>query len=79
MACCSTPPNTTGLDGVELVIMIIATFGQAVSGQGPCLNIVSMLIVWRLIVSVLVSYFKACGSTEREPISLESGSEVTTP
>ncbi|KAH0835630.1 major facilitator superfamily domain-containing protein [Lanmaoa asiatica] len=38
--------------GVELVIMIVATFGQAVSGQGPGLNIVYILIVWRVILGV---------------------------
>ncbi|KAG8215781.1 major facilitator superfamily domain-containing protein [Butyriboletus roseoflavus] len=38
--------------GVELIIMTVATFGQAVSGQGPGLNIVYMLIVWRVIMGV---------------------------
>ena len=35
--------------------MVVATFGQAISGQGPVLNIVYILIVWRFVVSVLDS------------------------
>jgi hypothetical protein len=33
------------------MIMIIATFGQALSGQAPAVGIVGVLIVWRFIVS----------------------------
>lgn len=50
------PLTIIGPDGIELVIMIVATFGQAVSGRGPGLNVVSILIVWRVIVSVLYSF-----------------------
>lgn len=33
------------------MIMIIATFGQALSGQAPAVGIIGALIVWRFIVS----------------------------
>ena len=33
------------------MIMIIATFGQALSGQAPAVGIVGVIIVWRFIVS----------------------------
>lgn len=39
------------LDGVELMIIIIATFGQALSGQAPAIHIIGVLVVWRFIVS----------------------------
>ncbi|KAG9312574.1 inorganic phosphate transporter [Chiua virens] len=38
--------------GVELSIMIIATFGQAASGWGPHLSIVYILIFWRVILGI---------------------------
>jgi len=38
--------------GVELMIMIIATFGQAVSGNAPAVHILGVLIVWRFIMGV---------------------------
>jgi len=39
-------------DGFELIIIIVATFGQAVlSGSAPTINIVVMLAIWRTIVS----------------------------
>ncbi|KAF9496827.1 phosphate transporter [Pleurotus eryngii] len=38
--------------GVELMIMIIATFGQALSGSGPAVHIIGALIVWRFIMGV---------------------------
>lgn len=43
------------VDGVELMIMIIATFGQALSGQAPAVGIIGALIVWRFIVRALLS------------------------
>jgi len=40
-------------DGFELIIIIVATFGQAVlSGSSPTINIVVMLAIWRTVVSV---------------------------
>ncbi|KAH0833118.1 major facilitator superfamily domain-containing protein [Lanmaoa asiatica] len=36
--------------GIELMIMIIATFGQALSGQAPAVGIIGVLIVWRFIM-----------------------------
>jgi hypothetical protein len=41
-------------DGVELMIIIIATFGQALSGSGAAINIFGVLIVWRFLVSELI-------------------------
>ncbi|KAG6333503.1 hypothetical protein ID866_5592, partial [Astraeus odoratus] len=38
--------------GIELMIMIIATFGQALSGQAPAVSIIGALIVWRFIMGV---------------------------
>lgn len=38
-------------DGVELMIIIVATFGQALSGSAFAVNIVGALVVWRVIVS----------------------------
>jgi len=32
--------------------MIVATFGQAVSGNAPAVHILGVLIVWRFIVSI---------------------------
>jgi len=31
--------------------MIVATFGQAVSGNAPAVHIIAVLVVWRFIVS----------------------------
>ncbi|KAI9000665.1 phosphate transporter [Trametes punicea] len=38
--------------GVELMLIIVATFGQALSGQGHAVNIIGVLIVWRFIMGV---------------------------
>jgi hypothetical protein len=38
-------------DGVELMIIIVATFGQAISGQAPAIHIIGALCVWRFLVS----------------------------
>ncbi|KAF9649890.1 phosphate transporter [Thelephora ganbajun] len=38
--------------GVELIIIIIATFGQALSGQAPAIHIIGVLVVWRFIMGV---------------------------
>lgn len=70
--------SATGVDGVELGIMIVATFAQAISGQGPALNIVYTLMVWRFIVSISYSS-QAYIKVEHEPTSWESASAVTTP
>ena len=40
-------------DGIELMIMIIATFGQALSGTGHAVTIIGVLVTWRFIVSFL--------------------------
>ena len=39
-------------DGVELMLIIVATFGQAVSGQAHAVNIIGVLVVWRFIMGV---------------------------
>jgi len=39
------------LDGVELMIIIIATFAQALSGHAPAIHIIGVLVVWRFLVS----------------------------
>jgi PHS family inorganic phosphate transporter-like MFS transporter len=38
--------------GIELMIMIVATFGQAVSGNAPAVHIIGVLVVWRFIMGV---------------------------
>jgi PHS family inorganic phosphate transporter-like MFS transporter len=38
--------------GVELMIIIVATFAQALSGQAASVNIIGALIVWRFILGV---------------------------
>jgi PHS family inorganic phosphate transporter-like MFS transporter len=38
--------------GIELIIIIIATLGQALSGVGPGLNIIGVLIFWRVIMGI---------------------------
>lgn len=41
-------------DGVELMIIIVATFGQALSGQAPAIHIIGVLVVWRFLVSIML-------------------------
>jgi len=38
--------------GVELMIIITATFAQALSGQGPAVSIIGVLVVWRFIMGI---------------------------
>jgi PHS family inorganic phosphate transporter-like MFS transporter len=38
--------------GIELMIIIVATFGQAVSGTGDAVSIIGVLVVWRFIMGV---------------------------
>lgn len=38
------------IDGVELMVMIIATFGQALAGQAPAVSVIGVIVVWRFIV-----------------------------
>ena len=38
-------------DGIELMIIIVATFAQAVSGNGEAVSIIGVLVVWRFLVS----------------------------
>ncbi|KAJ8589849.1 phosphate transporter [Rhizopogon salebrosus TDB-379] len=38
--------------GIELMIMIIATFGQALAGQAPAVSVLGVIIVWRFIMGV---------------------------
>jgi MFS family permease len=34
------------------MIIIVATFGQALSGQAPAIHIIGVLVVWRFIMGV---------------------------
>jgi MFS transporter, PHS family, inorganic phosphate transporter len=45
-------PPLVAPDGVELMIIIVGSFGQAISGQGPTVGIIGALIVWRFIMGV---------------------------
>jgi len=38
--------------GIELMLIIVATFGQAVSGQAHAANIIGVLVTWRFIMGV---------------------------
>lgn len=38
--------------GIELMIMIIATFGQALAGQSSAVNVLGVIIVWRFIMGI---------------------------
>ncbi|CAE6373390.1 unnamed protein product [Rhizoctonia solani] len=38
--------------GVELMIIIVGTFAQALSGSGPAVGIVGAIIVWRFIMGI---------------------------
>ncbi|KAF8501731.1 phosphate permease [Russula emetica] len=38
--------------GVELVIIIVGTFGQAISGESPVLSILGAIMTWRFILGV---------------------------
>lgn len=38
--------------GIELMIIIVATIGLAVGGQGPALNIFGVMIFWRVILGI---------------------------
>ena len=40
------------VDGVELMIIIVGTFAQALAGSGPAVGVIGVLIVWRGIVSL---------------------------
>ena len=51
LACLHILPHISLTDGVELMIIIIATFGQAVSGNGDAVSIIGVLVVWRFLVS----------------------------
>ena len=39
------------VDGIELTIMTIATFGQAVAGSARAVNIFAVIMAWRFFVS----------------------------
>lgn len=38
--------------GIELIIIIVGTFGQAISGSGPGLELLGPLIFWRVFMGV---------------------------
>ncbi|KAJ7616421.1 inorganic phosphate transporter [Roridomyces roridus] len=38
--------------GLELIIMLVATFAQATAGEARAINIIAMLIFWRFIVGL---------------------------
>ncbi|KAG8873563.1 Inorganic phosphate transporter pho84 [Tulasnella sp. 331] len=38
--------------GVELMLILVATFGQVVAGHGPGVNIFGVLILWRFIMGI---------------------------
>ena len=38
--------------GLELFIMLIGTFGQTITGQGPAISFLGPLIFWRVIMGI---------------------------
>ncbi|KAG2083849.1 major facilitator superfamily domain-containing protein [Suillus cothurnatus] len=38
--------------GIELMIMITATFAQALAGQAPAVSVIGVIIVWRFVMGV---------------------------
>jgi PHS family inorganic phosphate transporter-like MFS transporter len=38
--------------GFELIIIIVGTFGQAISGEGPTVSIIGALICWRFFMGI---------------------------
>jgi len=38
--------------GIELMIIIVSTFGQALSSSGPAVNITGIICVWRLLLGI---------------------------
>ncbi|KZT22015.1 phosphate permease [Neolentinus lepideus HHB14362 ss-1] len=38
--------------GIELMIIIVATFGQAISGDGHAVGIIGVLVVWRFLMGI---------------------------
>jgi PHS family inorganic phosphate transporter-like MFS transporter len=43
---------TSITDGIELMIIVTATFAQALAGSGLGVNIIGVLMVWRFIMGV---------------------------
>ena len=50
-SCSTLITYTAWADGLELMIMLVATFGQTVAAPSYGVSIVGTLIVWRYIVS----------------------------
>src|SRR6266480_6176990 len=42
--------------GIELIVMIVATLGQALSSASPSQSIVGLIIFWRVVMGVGKSY-----------------------
>lgn len=38
--------------GLELIVIIFATFAQALAGQSPSIDIIGLLIFWRVIMGI---------------------------
>jgi PHS family inorganic phosphate transporter-like MFS transporter len=41
--------QTLSTDGIELMIIIVATFGQALSAAGPGVSMTGVIVVWRFL------------------------------
>ena len=39
-------------DGIEMMLIIVASFGQAMCGQAQAANIIGVLVVWRVVLGV---------------------------
>lgn len=38
--------------GLELIIILVGTFGQTITGQGPALSFLGPLIFWRVVMGI---------------------------
>jgi PHS family inorganic phosphate transporter-like MFS transporter len=41
-------------DGIELVIIVVSTFAQALAGSSPGVDIIGVFVVWRFLVAMAV-------------------------
>lgn len=58
VTCPTSFPTFRLKDGVELVMMVTATFGQALAAPGKAVDIIVVLILYRFLVSILTFFLE---------------------
>ena len=49
----SIPQGSYSLpDGIELMIIVTCTFGQAIAGSGPTVHIIGVITLWRFVMGI---------------------------